>query len=144
MKTIGILNGPNLDHLGIRETELYGTQTLEELNKLLQKEATLFKAKALCFQSNHEGDIIDKINEWVKKQIHGVVINPGAYTHTSIAIRDAIAGSGLPFIEVHISNLQKREPFRHCSYTASVCIGTISGLGLDGYLMALRYLIEKK
>lgn len=144
MKTIGIINGPNLDRLGEREPEIYGTQTLNDLERLLEEEATSKNAKILFFQSNDEGQIIDKINEWAKASLSGVIINPAAYSHTSIAIRDSIAGANLPFIEVHISNIYQRESFRHYSYTVGACKGCIVGLGLEGYLLALKFLLKDK
>ena len=144
MKTIGIINGPNLDRLGEREPEIYGMQTLKDLEKLLESEAKLSGAKVLFSQSNHEGEIIDKINEWAKTSLDGVIINPGAYSHTSIGIRDAIAGANMRFVEVHISNIYQREPFRHYSYTSGACEGIIVGLGLEGYLLALRFLVKEK
>lgn len=143
MKTIGIINGPNLDRLGKREPEIYGTRSLGELEKMLKDEADKAVANVLCFQSNKEGEIIDKINEWANMEIDGVIINPAAYSHTSIGIRDAISGAGMPFIEVHITNIHNREPFRQFSYTAGACEGVIFGLGLEGYLVAFRYLLEK-
>lgn len=143
MKTIGIINGPNLDRLGEREPEIYGTQTLKDLEKLLSEEAMRNKVNILCFQSNDEGLIIDTINKWAKTStVDAVIINPAAYSHTSIAIRDAIAGANMPFIEVHISNTYQREPFRHYSYTVGACKGSIVGLGFDGYLLALQFLVK--
>ncbi len=143
MKTIGVINGPNLDRLGKREPEIYGTQSLEELEKLVREEAEKLGVKVLCFQSNREGDIIDKINEWADMKVDGVVINPAAYSHTSIGIRDAISGSGIVFIEVHISNIYSREPYRQFSYTSGVCKAVISGMGFKGYLVALRFLLGR-
>ena len=143
MKTIGIINGPNMDRIGKREPNIYGTQSLTDLEKLLEEEADKLDSNVLCFQSNHEGEIIDKINEWADLKIDGVVINPAAYSHTSIGIRDAISGSNIPFIEVHISNIHQRETFRHHSYTAGVCKAIISGMGLEGYLVALRFFLKK-
>lgn len=145
MKTIGIINGPNLERLGEREPEIYGNQTLKDLENLLEKEAKQSNVKVLFFQSNHEGEIIDKINEWAtSKTCNGVIINPAAYCHTSIAIRDAIAGANIPFIEVHLSNIFEREPFRQNSFSAGACKGSIIGLGVDGYLMALKFLLKEK
>lgn len=143
MKTIGIINGPNMDRLGKREPEIYGTQSLADLEKLLEHEADKCGANVLCFQSNREGDIIDKINEWANMEIDGVIINPAAYSHTSIGIRDAISGSGMPFIEVHISNIHNREPFRQYSYTSGACEAVICGMGLEGYLVAFKFLSKK-
>lgn len=140
MKTIGILNGPNLNWLGKREPDTYGTQTLADLESSLQDVANGLGCSLESYQSNHEGALIDKIYEWTEAGIDGLVINPAGYTHTSVALRDAIAGSGLPTIEVHISNIHKRESFRHTSMTAPSCIGSIAGLGLEGYAHALRHL----
>lgn len=146
MKTIGVINGPNLDRLGKRDPHIYGTETLKDLQKLLEGEAKKHDTKILFIQSNHEGEIIDKISEWAEMRsqgkIDGAIINPAAYSHTSIGIRDAISGSGIPFIEVHISNIHQRETFRHQSLTVGVCRGGIIGLGLEGYLMALRFLVS--
>jgi 3-dehydroquinate dehydratase II len=140
MKTIGIINGPNLDRLGKREPEVYGSQTLKDLEKLLTDFAEQKDIKLSFFQSNHEGDIIDKVSAWSDEGFSAVIINPGALTHTSIALRDAIAGSESDFIEVHISNIYSREDFRKTSLTAPVCKGVISGLGFDGYVAALNFL----
>lgn len=142
MKTIGVINGPNLDRLGKREPELYGTQSLMDLEKLIKDEAFKLGIEVLCFQSNREGDIIDKINEWAEKKIDGIVINPAAYSHTSIGIRDAISGAEITFVEVHISNIYSREPYRQFSYTSGVCEAVICGMGFEGYLMAMRFLVK--
>ena len=140
MKTIAILNGPNLDRLGHREPEIYGRQSLVDLEQLLKAAAKKLQVQVTCFQSNHEGQLIDRINQLAAAEISGLIINPAAYTHTSLALRDAIAGSGIPCIEVHISNLYQREAVRHHSMTADACVGVISGLGFEGYVAALRYL----
>jgi 3-dehydroquinate dehydratase-2 len=140
MKTIGILNGPNLNWLGKREPGVYGSQSLADLESTLLSLAPKLGCDLTFFQSNHEGELIDKIYEWTEAGLQALVINPGGYTHTSIALRDAISGSGLPAIEVHISNIHKRESFRHTSLTAPVCIGSIVGLGLEGYAHAIRHL----
>jgi 3-dehydroquinate dehydratase-2 len=141
MKTIAILNGPNLDRLGKREPEIYGRTTLADLEAQLRAE---FGATAQLefFQSNHEGALLDKIAALADAKIAGIVINPGALTHTSVALRDALAGAALPAIEVHISNIYKREEFRHKSLTAPVCAAVISGLGLEGYFAAVRFLLR--
>lgn len=144
MKTIGILNGPNLNRLGKREPKVYGSDTLADLEARLAKEATELGVKTECFQSNHEGALIDKLHEWADKGLAGVAFNPGGYTHTSVALRDAITASGLPVIEVHISNVHAREEFRHKSMTAAACAGVIAGLGFDGYSLALRQLAGRK
>lgn len=140
MKSIAIINGPNLDRLGLREPEIYGHQSLVDLEQLLKAAAKTLHVQVTCFQSNHEGQLIDRINQLAAAEISGLIINPAAYTHTSLALRDAIAGSGIPCIEVHISNLYQREAMRHHSMTADACVGVISGLGFEGYVAALRYL----
>ena len=140
MKRIVIINGPNLDRLGIREPDIYGDQTLTDLENLLTEEAESLGVQVQFYQSNHEGFIIDEIGEYSDSEVFGLILNPGALTHTSLALRDAIAGSDLPAIEVHISNIYRREDIRQLSLTAPACIGVISGLGFDGYVAALRYL----
>jgi 3-dehydroquinate dehydratase-2 len=143
MKKLAILNGPNLDRLGKREPEIYGRATLADLEQAMRTE---FGARAQFefFQSNHEGALIDKIAALAEAKVDGVVLNAGALTHTSVAIRDALAGSGLRAVEVHISNIYKREAFRHQSLTAPVCEAVISGLGFEGYHAAVRYLLKDK
>jgi 3-dehydroquinate dehydratase-2 len=134
-----ILNGPNLNLLGKREPEIYGTQTFEDYFAQLQAR---FPAIELhYFQSNSEGVIIDKIHE-VGFSFDGIILNGGAYTHTSIAIADAIAGVKTPVVEVHISNIHARESFRHKSYPAANCVGSIIGLGLEGYALAIQYFLK--
>ena len=140
MKRIVIINGPNLDRLGIREPDIYGDQTLTDLENLLTEEAESLGVQVQFYQSNHEGFIIDEIGEYSSSEVFGLILNPGALTHTSLALRDAIAGSDLPAIEVHISNIYRREDIRQHSLTAPACIGVISGLGFEGYVAALRYL----
>ena len=140
MKRIVIINGPNLDRLGIREPDIYGDQTLTDLENLLSEEAESLGVQVQFYQSNHEGFIIDEIGEYSDSEVFGLILNPGALTHTSIALRDAIAGSDLPAIEVHISNIYRREDIRQHSLTAPACIGVISGLGFDSYVAALRHL----
>jgi 3-dehydroquinate dehydratase-2 len=142
MKRIVIINGPNLDRLGIREPEIYGDETLTDLENLLVDEAQALGVQVQFYQSNHEGFIIDEISEYADAEVFGLIINPGALTHTSLALRDAIAGSDLPVVEVHISNIYNREPIRQHSMTAEACIGVISGLGFDGYVAALRHLAK--
>ncbi len=139
--TILVLNGPNLNLLGAREPEKYGHTTLEELEVKLQRG---FPDVQLSFyQSNHEGDLIDRLHQAYESGTSGVVFNPGAYTHTSVALRDAIKAIDLPVVEVHISNIHARESFRHFSYLAPVCAGQISGLGIEGYSLAIRWLLMK-
>lgn len=140
MKCIGILNGPNLQRLGLREPEIYGKTTLAELQAGLDAAATRLGVRLEHFQSNHEGELIDRIYAWADAGVTHIVFNPGAFTHTSVALRDAIAGAGVQVVEVHISNTFKREPFRHHSYTAPVSAGVIIGLGLSGYYAALEFL----
>ncbi len=140
MKRIVIINGPNLDRLGIREPDIYGDQTLTDLENLLTEEAESLGVQVQFYQSNHEGFIIDEIGEYSDSEVFGLILNPGALTHTSLALRDAIAGSDLPAIEVHISNIYRREDIRQHSLTAPACIGVISGLGFYSYVAALRHL----
>lgn len=140
---IGVINGPNLDRLGKREPEVYGTQTLKDLEKLVAKHAKAHGVKTRFFQSNHEGKIIDTIAQWADDGVKFLIINPGGHTHVSVALRDCIAGSGMNAVEVHLSNIYKREAFRHQSITASACTGVITGLGFDGYLLAVDYLVAK-
>lgn len=142
MKRIVILNGPNLDRLGMREPHIYGDQTLTDLENLITEEAATLGVEVQFYQSNHEGFLIDEISEFADSEVYGLIINPGAFTHTSLALRDAIAGSDLPVIEVHISNIYKREEIRQHSMTANACIGVISGLGFNGYLAALHHLAK--
>jgi len=144
MKTYGLLNGPNLDRLGKREPEIYGHTTLAQLEQLVRDEAKRLKVSLECLQSNREGALIDQISKWADAGLAGLIINAGAFTHTSIALRDAISGSGIPSVEVHLSNVHKREEFRHKSYMAAACVGVISGLGTEGYLAALRFLVGRK
>lgn len=142
MKTFAILNGPNLDRLGKREPEIYGSASLADLEKQLRAEFDGV-AKLEFFQSNHEGALIDRIASLADAKVDGLVINLGALTHTSVALRDALMGAHLPTVEVHISNIYKREDFRHVSLTAPACIAVITGLGFEGYHAALRYLLKR-
>lgn len=141
MKKIVVIHGPNLNMLGQRETGVYGTQSLEGINAMLESEAGVLGVSVIFFQSNCEGALIDRIHQCFGSA-DGIVINPGAYTHTSVALRDAIAAVSLPVVEVHLSNIHAREPFRHTSLTAPVCSGQICGLGVAGYTLALRYLAQ--
>ncbi len=142
MKKICIINGPNLNLLGEREPEIYGTETLEDINKSLNTEAKKTDSELRFYQSNHEGGIIDIIHN-NRKWMDGLIINPGAYTHTSIAIRDAITILSCPIFEVHLSDISKREDFRRHSYITPVVTDIISGFGSKGYLMALNAILEK-
>ena len=142
MKKIVVINGVNLDRLGKREPQIYGSETLADLTEMLNKRASELGVELIHFQSNHEGDIVDKIAELSDAGVRYGIINPAAFTHTSVALLDCIAGNEIQFVEVHISNIYKREEFRHNSLTASSCIGVISGLGLQGYFAALDYLAK--
>ncbi len=142
---IALLNGPNLNLLGLREPELYGNFTLGDVEKGL-KNVILKSKKAIeliCLQSNHEGELIDFIQQSKKNCIDYIIFNPGAYSHTSLALYDAIIGVEAKVIEVHISNIYKREPVRQKSYIAPAALGQISGLGIDSYLLALQYIINQ-
>lgn len=141
MKRIAILNGPNLDRLGLREPEIYGHATLADLEQALKAEFGQ-TVQLEFFQSNHEGALIDRIGALATAKFDGLVLNAAAFTHTSVALRDALAGSGLRAVEVHISNIYKREAFRHQSLTAPVCVAVISGLGFEGYHAAVRFLLK--
>lgn len=138
-----IINGPNINFLGIREKGIYGNQDYDSLVKMIEEDAARKGHEAEVFQSNYEGAVIDRIQKAYGDGTKGIIINPGAFTHYSYAIRDALASVELPKIEVHISNVHKREEFRHASVTAPVCDGQIVGLGLKGYLLALDYLTQK-
>jgi 3-dehydroquinate dehydratase II len=135
------LHGPNLNLLGQREPGIYGSLTLAEINRLLEEEAFKLQAKVFPLQSNHEGVLVDTIHSALG-QHQGILINAGAYTHTSVALRDAIAAVNLPTVEVHLSNIYRREDFRHHSYIAPVAIGQISGFGVQSYLLGLQALID--
>jgi 3-dehydroquinate dehydratase-2 len=136
-----VIHGPNLNLLGKREPEIYGRTTLDEINSTLKKEAETLGIEVEFFQSNSEGEIVTRIQEATGK-FDGLVINPAAYTHTSVAIRDAIVSTDIPTVEVHISNVYKREEFRRKSFISGVVVGVISGFGVDSYLLGLRGLIN--
>ena len=137
---IAILHGPNLDRLGTRQPEIYGSATLKDLEKLVRTEARKLGFTVTFFQSAHEGALVDKIHELSDRGIEAFIVNFGAYSHTSIALRDALATADLPAVEVHISDIRKREKFRRHSLTAGACIAMISGKGFPGYVEALRLL----
>lgn len=139
MGNILVIHGPNLNLLGSREPEIYGSQTLSNINTSLTTLASKLGHTIKAMQSNSESVLIDYIQQSQSGDADFIIINPAAYTHTSIALRDALLASAKPFIEVHLSNIHRREPFRHHSYFSDIAIGTISGLGTDGYLLALRY-----
>jgi len=139
---IGVLHGPNLNLLGVREPSVYGTTTLEELNAQLVAHGSALGAAVHCVQSNSEGVLIDTVHAW-RGTMHGVVVNAGAYAHTSLALRDALQGVSLPFIEVHLSNVFAREPERHHSMLAPAALGVIVGLGAFGYRAAIEALVHR-
>ncbi|MDQ6950138.1 MAG: type II 3-dehydroquinate dehydratase [Mariprofundales bacterium] len=135
-----VLHGPNLNLLGSREPDKYGDQTLSSIDHQLHTLADSLELTLATMQSNHEGDLVDRIHQAKTEQVGGIIINPAAFTHTSVAIRDALLAVAIPCIEVHLSNIQQREPFRHHSYIADIALGSITGLGGYGYLLALHAL----
>ncbi len=143
MNKILILNGPNLNLLGTREPQVYGHTTLADVEALLTKQAAERGVDAECFQSNHEGAIIDRIHAARTQGVAYIVINPGGLTHTSVALRDALAGVAIPFIEVHISNVHRREEFRHHSYLSGIAEAVLCGFGIGGYSIALNHICDK-
>lgn len=141
MGKVLVINGPNLNLLGKREIGIYGTLTLDEINKMVSDEAERLGLQIEFFQSNHEGEIIERVHSAVG-ELDCLIINPGAYTHYSIAIRDAVAAVKIPTIEVHLSNIHSREEFRHRSVIAPVCVGQIAGFGPTSYILAVRAAVE--
>ena len=141
-KHILLLHGPNLNLLGTRQPDVYGSLTLADINAAAQRHIAPFDAELRIAQSNHEGELIDRLQD-SRAWAHGVVFNPGAFTHTSVALRDAIETIDIPVLEVHISNIHGREPFRHKSLLAGVCLGQIAGFGWHGYLLALDALLRR-
>ncbi|MEA3351021.1 MAG: type II 3-dehydroquinate dehydratase [Chloroflexota bacterium] len=139
--SILLLHGPNLNLLGQRETDVYGARTLAEINTALNELGESLGCALVAFQSNHEGELIDALHQ-AREQHHGVIFNPGGYTHTSVALRDAIAAIDIPVVEVHLSNVAARESFRHKSLIAPVCVGSISGFGWRSYMLGLRALVD--
>ncbi|NCO74932.1 MAG: type II 3-dehydroquinate dehydratase [Cyanobacteria bacterium] len=139
--SILVLNGPNLNLLGQREPTIYGHLTLDDINTMLEEEAVKLNVKLSCFQSNHEGVLVDYIHQSLNNY-QGILINAGAYTHTSVAIRDALSGVAIPVVEVHLSNIYRREDFRHHSYIADIAVGQISGFGAESYRLGLHGLVN--
>ncbi|KAI5912766.1 type II 3-dehydroquinate dehydratase [Thauera sp. 2A1] len=143
MSKVLVINGPNLNLLGTREPHIYGSTTLADVENGLRAQAQQLGLELECFQSNHEGAIVDRIHQARLEGVKFVLINPGAYTHTSVAIRDAIGGVAIPFVEVHISNVHKREAFRHHSYLSDVAEAVMAGFGTLGYNLALQFIASK-
>lgn len=138
-----VINGPNMNMLGIRQPEIYGSAAYEDLKAMIRQEAEALGVGVDFFQSNHEGALVDAIQQAYFDKVDGIVINPAAYTHTSIALLDAVKAVGIPTVEVHVSDPDSREEFRHVSYIRAACVGTVRGHGLEGYLEALRLLCKK-
>ena len=143
MKKLLILNGPNLNMLGIREPQHYGRETYHDLLEKIRLHAEARAVEAECFQSNHEGTLVDRIQQAYFDGVDGIVFNPGAYTHTSIALLDALKSVSIPTVEVHISKVEQREDFRQISYIRPACVATITGQGTDGYLQAMDLLLKQ-
>jgi 3-dehydroquinate dehydratase-2 len=144
VKKLLLLNGPNLNLLGTREPEVYGSTTLADIEHAATAQADAAGATLSCFQSNHEGALIDRIHAAKAEGVQMIVINPAAFTHTSVALRDAFAAVEIPFVEVHISNIYQREAFRHHSFLSAIAVGTICGLGTDGYRLAIDFALKKR
>lgn len=143
MKKILVLHGPNLNLLGIREPSVYGSATLTEIDTLLKKKAKAAGIALTYQQSNHEGELVDAIHEALVNKVDFIIINPAAYTHTSVALRDALSAVAIPFIEVHITNIHAREPFRQYSYLSDIAHGIICGFGVNSYSLALQAIIDE-
>ncbi len=141
-RVVLVLNGPNLNLLGTREPEVYGRETLQDVEQRLRAVAEGSEVGLEFFQSNDEGSLVDRIHQAARDGVDFILINPAAYTHTSVAIRDALAAVRIPFVEVHLSNIHAREAFRHHSYVSDLAVGTISGLGSQGYELALAYALR--
>jgi 3-dehydroquinate dehydratase-2 len=137
-----LLNGPNLNLLGSREPEVYGSSTLADVENAALAQAAAGQVGLQCFQSNHEGALIDRIHAARLEAVDAIIINPGGFTHTSVALRDALAGVAIPFIEVHISNIHQRESFRHHSYLSGIAKAVLCGFGIDGYRLAIDFAIK--
>ncbi|HJV51588.1 MAG TPA: type II 3-dehydroquinate dehydratase [Noviherbaspirillum sp.] len=142
-KKILLVNGPNLNLLGTREPEVYGSTTLADVERAATEQAQGAGAVLACYQSNHEGALIDRIHDARKEGVDAIIINPGGLTHTSVALRDALAGVAIPFVEVHISNVHQREAFRHHSFLSAIAVGVICGLGVEGYRAAIDFALKK-
>ena len=138
-----VLHGPNLNLLGVREPEIYGRTTLADIHLAMEAQARSEGVQIESFQSNHEGDLIDRVQAAASEGVRFIIINPAAYTHTSVGLRDALAAVGIPFIEVHLSNIHAREPFRRKSYFSDLAVGVICGLGAHGYQLALQFALER-
>ena len=141
-KTVWVLHGPNLNLLGTREPGIYGSTTLTQIDTMLAQAGAASGVRVESFQSNAEGALVDRIQSARDNKVAFIIINPAAYTHTSVAIRDALAAVAIPFVEVHLSNVHQREPFRHHSYLSDLATGVIAGLGPSGYRFALQFAIE--
>ena len=142
-RSVLVLHGPNLNLLSLREPEIYGRETLAEINRRLASSARVAGVRLRAFQSNHEGELVDRIQRAGRDRTAFIIINPAGYTHTSIALRDALAAVRIPFVEVHLSNIHAREPFRRRSVLAEIAVGTICGLGSRGYDLALAYALSR-
>ena len=142
-KNILLINGPNLNLLGTREPKVYGSETLNDIEQAALAQARAAGATLECFQSNHEGALIDRIQAARQEGVDAIVINPGGLTHNSVALRDALAGVAIPFVEVHISNVHRREAFRHHSFFSEIAVGVICGLGTEGYRAAIDFSLKR-